>query len=255
MKSANWISAIGRRPPIAAPIEVPMIWLSVSGVSITRSSPNSAHRPSVARKTPPFLPTSSPRTITFSSRTISSRMPSRIASMKVLSAISGAGRHRPRDSFAKAPRRRCLRRPVLGEDPLHGGCGLRIRLRLRIVGRVVDVGLDRRLDPRLDLLREDPGLDQLGPEARHGVVRSLRGELLLRAVLRLLVIARMGGQPGDLGLDERRTVAGSRSFDGVPGGGGKGEDVGPVAGAAGILAPARGVREGGAGALPSQRDG
>jgi hypothetical protein len=40
MKSANWISATGRRPLIDAPIDVPMICDSVSGVSMTRSSPN-----------------------------------------------------------------------------------------------------------------------------------------------------------------------------------------------------------------------
>ena len=88
MKSANWISATGRRPLTAAPIDAPTIIDSVSGVSITRSSPNSAHRPSVARKTPPFLPTSSPSTMTVSSRRISSASVSRIASMNVRGGIS-----------------------------------------------------------------------------------------------------------------------------------------------------------------------
>jgi hypothetical protein len=54
MKSANWISATGRRPLIDAPIDVPTICDSVRGVSMTRSSPNSDQSPSVARKTPPF---------------------------------------------------------------------------------------------------------------------------------------------------------------------------------------------------------
>ncbi len=48
MKSANWISATGRSPFAAAPIETPTIIDSVSGVSMTRSSPNSAQSPSVA---------------------------------------------------------------------------------------------------------------------------------------------------------------------------------------------------------------
>ena len=39
MKSANWISATGRSPFIAAPIAAPTIIDSVSGVSMTRSSP------------------------------------------------------------------------------------------------------------------------------------------------------------------------------------------------------------------------
>ena len=56
MKSANWISAIGRRPARASPIPMPMIEDSASGVSTTRPSPNSAASPSVARNTPPRGP-------------------------------------------------------------------------------------------------------------------------------------------------------------------------------------------------------
>src|SRR4051794_31375892 len=181
MKSANWISATGRRPLIAAPIEAPTIIDSVNGVSMTRSSPNSAQRPSVARKTPPFLPTSSPRTITLSSRVISSRSPSRIASMNVFRGIEPSVPH--------APRRRGLARPALGEDPLHRAGRLRVRLGLGVVGRVVDVGLDRGDDPFLGLGRQDAGVDELLAEDRHGIVRPLGRELLLAAVLRLLVVA------------------------------------------------------------------
>src|SRR5687767_13910088 len=50
------------------PMAAPMMSDSLSGVSSTRASPYLAHRPSVARKTPPFLPTSSPSTTTSSSR-------------------------------------------------------------------------------------------------------------------------------------------------------------------------------------------
>ncbi len=105
MKSANWISAIGRRPFTAAPIETPTIIDSVSGVSMTRSSPNSAYSPSVARKTPPFLPTSSPSTITRSSRRISS------ASAVADRLDERLHRHRP-----VAPRRRRRGRAA----PCHG---------------------------------------------------------------------------------------------------------------------------------------
>src|ERR1041384_7612418 len=68
MKSWNWISGTGRNPYVAMPMAAPMMRDSLSGVSSTRASPYLAHRPSVARKTPPFLPTSSPRMQTFSSR-------------------------------------------------------------------------------------------------------------------------------------------------------------------------------------------
>ena len=56
MKSANWISAIGRSPASASPIPMPMIELSASGVSSTRAWPNSSARLSVARNTPPRGP-------------------------------------------------------------------------------------------------------------------------------------------------------------------------------------------------------
>ena len=46
--------------------------ISSSGVSSTRSSPNSSRKPIVARNTPPRAPTSSPRTTMRSSRRISS---------------------------------------------------------------------------------------------------------------------------------------------------------------------------------------
>src|SRR5208283_4596087 len=73
MKSMNWISATGWSPYRAMPIAIPMIPSSESGVSITLSGPNSSNNPSVALKTPPFLPTSSPRITIFPFRRISSR--------------------------------------------------------------------------------------------------------------------------------------------------------------------------------------
>src|SRR5580700_2402122 len=69
----------------------PTISDSASGLSSTRASPNSFCKPSVTPKTPPLAPTSSPRIITRSSRCISSRMPSRIASMYVFSATPITG--------------------------------------------------------------------------------------------------------------------------------------------------------------------
>ena len=53
MKSANCISATGRRPIIAAPTAAPTIAVSEIGVSMTRSSPNRASRPSVTLNAPP----------------------------------------------------------------------------------------------------------------------------------------------------------------------------------------------------------
>jgi hypothetical protein len=42
MKSLNWTSGTGRSPYIAIPIAAPTIPASASGVSITRSGPNSS---------------------------------------------------------------------------------------------------------------------------------------------------------------------------------------------------------------------
>jgi hypothetical protein len=53
MKSANCISATGRRPIIAAPVQEPTIAVSDSGESITRHGPNSSWNPSVTLKAPP----------------------------------------------------------------------------------------------------------------------------------------------------------------------------------------------------------
>src|SRR5215510_2859108 len=70
------------------PTAVPTMPFSASGVSITRSSPNSACSPSVARNTPPALPTSSPitRTRGFSRRATASA--SRTACTIVSSAMA-----------------------------------------------------------------------------------------------------------------------------------------------------------------------
>ena len=79
MKSENCISQTGRMPTTAAPIAQPMIPDSASGVSMTRSAPNSSNRPSVTLNAPPKTPMSSPIISTRSSRRISVRRPSEIA--------------------------------------------------------------------------------------------------------------------------------------------------------------------------------
>src|SRR5580765_5487199 len=68
--------------PTAAPINP----ASASGESKQRSGPYRSRSPAVARKTPPARPTSSPMTITFSSRPSSTWKQSLIASTSVSSA-------------------------------------------------------------------------------------------------------------------------------------------------------------------------
>ena len=81
MKSANCISATGRRPMSAAPVAPPTIAVSESGVSMTRHGPNSSWNPSETLNAPPYTPTSWPRMKTRGSRRISSRRASEIAWM------------------------------------------------------------------------------------------------------------------------------------------------------------------------------
>jgi len=69
------------------PIAVPMMPASASGVSITRSAPNSSYRPLVARNTPPNLPTSSPSTTTRWSVRICSCSALRTASMMFMTGM------------------------------------------------------------------------------------------------------------------------------------------------------------------------
>ena len=71
-----------------APRAIPAIDDSARGVSITRDSPNSSRKPSVARKTPPLAPMSSPSMNTLSSRRISSLIASLTASSTVFIDIS-----------------------------------------------------------------------------------------------------------------------------------------------------------------------
>src|SRR6185312_10467376 len=83
----NWISATGRRPWVAMPMDMPAIIPSASGVSCTRSLPNCSCKPAVARNTPPLTPTSSPSTTTEGSRVISHACARLMASIIVTLAM------------------------------------------------------------------------------------------------------------------------------------------------------------------------
>src|SRR5277367_2223041 len=84
MKSMNCISATGRRPRKLMPQAAPMMAVSAMGVSMTRSRPNFASRPSVTLNAPPYTPISSPMATTAGSRSISSNIACRIASTMVI---------------------------------------------------------------------------------------------------------------------------------------------------------------------------
>ena len=167
-----------------------MISDSDSGVSITRSSPNSAWSPSVARNTPPFSPTSSPRRMTASSRRISEASVSRIASMNVLRAISEDPRQLQHHQ-STAPSAADLSpswpsRPCVAPKPQAGGdspgqssanthfiavSGVGSGGVLGVVGRLVDLDLHLRGDRGLDLVGQDACVPELAPEARQRIRR------------------------------------------------------------------------------------
>jgi hypothetical protein len=79
-KSENMISAMGRRPVMAAPIAAPRMACSEMGVSRTLVGPNSSSRPAVVLNTPPATAMSSPRKTIDSSRRISCAIPRATAS-------------------------------------------------------------------------------------------------------------------------------------------------------------------------------
>src|SRR5438093_6010381 len=80
------ISHTGRQPAMHSPTAEPRIPASASGVSTQRSGPKRSRRPAVARKTRPARPTSSPMTMTFASRSISTCSASFTASTRNRSA-------------------------------------------------------------------------------------------------------------------------------------------------------------------------
>src|SRR5262245_43406862 len=217
MNPMNWISATGLSPSAAMPTASPLISSSASGVSSTRSGPKRFCRPTVARNTPPFMPTSSPNT-TPSGSSCSARASARLtASTRVISGI------RP------APRKLA----ALGGVDL-GQLGIEMlehRLRgARGRGQVArNGGIDALLAVarELFLLRLAPGLlgDEIGPEAGDGLLLPVRLHLFRRAIARGVVSRRMIAKPVGDGLDEARplTVAG-RGY-GLLGGLPHGEDI------------------------------
>src|SRR5438270_9537466 len=158
---------------------------SASGVSSTRSSPNRCCKPSVALKTPPFRPTSSPRTHTRASRSISSRSASRIAWTRLRSAI---GIH------------------VAGQ-----GGRIGIGRPLRCLGGMLHFAADLLPYPTVILRGQPAAVDQGLSHPRDRIAPRLRSELISIAVGALIVVRGMRLEPQHIGLDERRPFTRSRT--------------------------------------------
>src|SRR3954447_6168539 len=209
MKSANCISHTGRMPSMAAPTAVPMIADSASGVSHTRSPPNSSMKPSVILNAPPKAPMSSPRQNTESSARISSPRPSEMACRYV---ISGMSRRLPRGRPAR-PRGLPVAelRVRVGEDAFPSGVGVGHGL-LECPGRLALQLLAHRLAPRRPRrVRVDPGRRELLLVALDRVAARPHLEHLLRHVA-LVVVGTVPVHAHGHGLDERRALAAACSL-------------------------------------------
>src|ERR1700746_1496731 len=128
------ISHTGRHPAMHRPTAAPRVPASASGVSTQRFSPKRSRRPAVARKTPPERPTSSPMTMTESSRSSSTCNASFTASTRRRSANPAVPEVRRRIDV-------CVLEPELGV-----GIGLGFRLCDPLPHRLRRLGLDLRLE-------------------------------------------------------------------------------------------------------------
>src|SRR3954453_770995 len=151
------ISVTGRHPAMQSPIAVPRMPASASGVSTQRDSPKRSRRPAVARNTPPARPTSSPMTMTSSSRSSSTWKASLIASTMKSSA---------KPALPKVGRRHRGRGV---EDQVRVGIGLRLGgsdAGAHELGRLV-------LHRRVELVAEDAEPAQVALVAADALVSLL----------------------------------------------------------------------------------
>src|SRR5918911_1100027 len=197
MKPMNWISATGRRPVSAMPNAVPTIADSASGVSNTRFGPNRAWSPSVARNTPPSLPTSWPITTTRSSA------PSACSSARLMAwtmMASATGGLDVRLERRDGPRLR------LGDGTVDA--------RQRVLHRLA-----------LGVLAPQPPLLQIAAEARQRVAPAPVLDLLGRLVAPRVVRGGVRADAVRQRLDQCRPLAAPRAFDRPVAGGVHGQRV------------------------------
>src|SRR6266508_2131494 len=211
----NWISPTGRSPCAAIPTHSPLINSSESGVSTTRSGPNRCCSPTVARKTPPLTPTSSPSTTTLASSCMTRASARLTASTNVASGISAS------QLLALAG----IASRELGVEM--------VEHRLRGPRRGRQIALDSLLDALLALggkllfLRLAPCLPghEIRAQARDRLLLPAGLDLLRRAVTRGVIGGRVVAEPVGHGLDQARPQAGAGIGDRLRGSGVHCDDV------------------------------
>src|ERR671930_80717 len=196
----NWISPTGRSPCAAMPTQSPLIRSSASGVSITRSAPKRCCSPTVARKTPPLTPTSSPSTTTSPSSSMA-RTSARL--MDWTSVISGIGAPAELGSLAGVAARQ------FGVEI--------VEHRLRRARRGGQIALDRRLDcflalgRKLFLLRLAPHLlaHEIRAQPPDRLLLPARLNFFRRTVAHRVIGGGVIAEPVRHGLDQARPAAGA----------------------------------------------
>src|SRR5438445_2777224 len=173
---------------------------SARGVSKTRSSPNSFWSPSVTRNTPPFRPTSSPRTRVRESSRSASRNARLRAWTRLTSAILGPARPQPADlvqlslEVGRELRVSEAEEVVDGDGSPRGDPG----------AHLCQLLLDARLDP-LEEVRAGHGLRlQEAPVAVDGVAPPPALDLVLVAIAARVVGRGVGPDAVGERLDQGR---------------------------------------------------
>src|SRR6516164_9127553 len=182
------------------PTHSPLINSSASGVSITRSAPNRCCNPTVARKTPPLTPTSSPSTTTLASSSMARASARLTASTSVNSGIEASAELRP----------------LAGIGSREFGVEM-VEHRLWRARRGRQIALDRRLDlllavgRELLLLRFAPRLltYEISAQARDRLLLPARLNLLGRTVACRVIGGRVVAEAVGHGLDQARSAAGA----------------------------------------------
>src|ERR671918_523904 len=193
---SNWISGTGRHPARASPTEMPTIPDSASGVSNTRSSPNSACSLSVIRNTPPSAPLRACAIVTSATGALLLAFERRHDLVTLTRQVRGKLGERPLEDLADVPGRRFH---DAGAD-----------LRGELAGVVLDLLHECVVDGALGL--------QVLAEPEQGVEAPPLLDLLLGLVAAPVVGGGVWAHPVRHGLDQGRCAVRPGPIRGLAGG-------------------------------------
>src|SRR6478736_8782038 len=191
------------------PTAVPTMPDSASGLSMTRSSPKSFCRPSVMRKTPPSLPTSSPISRTLSSSSMALRRPMLRPLARVIfwTLLMSVGSFERLEVGGEAV---ALGGDLVGhlaEDVAELVQRLGVGKRLAALAEVVAQLLGLGVEVVEELLVDEAVAAEVDLEPLDRVLELPVLELVVEAVAGRVVGGRVRAHPVGVGLDERRAVA------------------------------------------------